>query len=883
MDRSTGTRRLFGRFEIVGLLGEGGMARVYRAVLRGPAGFEKEVALKVLRRLENPEHAEALAKEAKLGAMLCHPHVVDTYELGFHEGQPFIALELVEGLTLRTALRECGDMPVGLALEVAVQVGEGLAHAHGLRHERAPAGIVHRDLKPSNILLSHHGAVKVADFGLARLAQSQTDDSQEHVVQGTSGFMSPEQIQGHALHAGSDIFAFAMVVYQMVTGEPLIPHGSMAQMAAATLSLGHRLAKGDVDACLEGCLPGLAAVLRPCLEVDPTKRPHRLGPVIRELRLLRRKAPEADFLSDWLDPERRTGTSLVAVALGTEGMAVQSGVPAVETPLPVVAGPSGAVGLTAPDPVPRRDAAGWVGLLPWEQMALEQIAIAPAGLSFPVAERLLDLSVHPEAPWAMEVVETLIEKGGLTCAPTGLGAAPRVHVADDLAAQAHARLEGTGELDRLGARFASVLDVAHADALISSTNWISEASLAAVEADMENIKAALEFPAEPEAKARLGLLYLVLARRKLPLIEGLMWADRAMESCETWAEMAQAEGVRASVQVRLLKGLMLMALGKHDQADAVLMAADARARVAGLERLRICILRYRALIEGKRHGTARYLEVARQALDRALEDGDSMLIGECQFATAHALSHSVRPMDGLSHLQEALRLYENVGNVHGMVSCLNMMGELHRGCGRYAQAKEVLAWSTRIGVEAGMVRHAMGLATSRGVLALLMGELDDAMVFLREAQERCLESGNNTILVYASSYMGVCLQLKGELAGAIAAHAIAAASGTNLGLGLDHGFHALAAAERGDVEGAQAQLACLSSAISNAGTQAHRPFEVVVAAGVALCQGADQQAGARQRLADLAREDVAGSWRELRDLHPDEDVRLACRIVDRFG
>ena len=162
-----------GRYVLHGILGQGGMARVYRAELLGPAGFRKMVALKiVLPEGLDATHAEEtafLVREARLGGMLRHPHIVDIYELGTIEGVPFISMELVDGPTLSDLISSHGPLPPSIGIQFGLQLAEALCVAHNLDVGHAKCGVVHRDLKPGNILIDPNGLAKIADFGLADL------------------------------------------------------------------------------------------------------------------------------------------------------------------------------------------------------------------------------------------------------------------------------------------------------------------------------------------------------------------------------------------------------------------------------------------------------------------------------------------------------------------------------------------------------------------------------------------------------------------------------------------------------------------------------------------------------------------------------------------
>ena len=210
-----------GRYELVAVLGKGGFAQVFEAELNGPAGFRKRVAVKVIK-LEilargEREHVDFFIREARLGGLLKHPNIVDVYELGEIEGQLYIAMELVKGQTLRGFIRGDSDPPCSVLLEIASGITAGLGSAHDLRSAGMPAGLVHRDLKPSNILISTHGAVKIADFGVAMTVQGElaSEDHSWREVHGTISYMSPEQLLGLPLDGRSDLFSLGIVLCEL--------------------------------------------------------------------------------------------------------------------------------------------------------------------------------------------------------------------------------------------------------------------------------------------------------------------------------------------------------------------------------------------------------------------------------------------------------------------------------------------------------------------------------------------------------------------------------------------------------------------------------------------------------------------------------------------
>ena len=255
-----------GQYEIVSLIGAGGMGEVYRA---RDTRLARDVALKVL-----PESFSADAdrlrrfeQEACAAGALNHPNVLVVHDFGSHGGAPFLVSELLEGTTLREHLS--GPLPVRKAIDYAVQIAAGLAAAH----ER---GIVHRDLKPENLFVTRDGRVKILDFGLAKLVEppdtadaafTRAANTNPGVVVGTAGYMAPEQVRGERIDHRSDIFSFGSVLYEMLYGTRPFNRAS----AVETL---HAILKDDPpDLAASGNVPpALDRIVRHCLEKDADQR-----------------------------------------------------------------------------------------------------------------------------------------------------------------------------------------------------------------------------------------------------------------------------------------------------------------------------------------------------------------------------------------------------------------------------------------------------------------------------------------------------------------------------------------------------------------------------------------------------------------------------------
>ena len=270
MALTTGSR--LGPYEIVSALGAGGMGEVYRA--KDPR-LGRDIAIKVLPASfsTDADRLRRFEQEARAAGLLNHPNITAVYDIGSHDGAPYVVSELLEGETLRAEL--AGDrLSPRKAIDYAIQLAHGLAAAH-------EKGIVHRDLKPENVFVTKDGRVKILDFGLAKLTHAEegssagqtnlptgTAGTEPGVVLGTMGYMAPEQVRGRPADTRSDIFAFGAILYEMLSGIRAF-HGDSA---ADTMSAILREDPPDPSVTNQNVSPGLERILRHCLEKNPEQR-----------------------------------------------------------------------------------------------------------------------------------------------------------------------------------------------------------------------------------------------------------------------------------------------------------------------------------------------------------------------------------------------------------------------------------------------------------------------------------------------------------------------------------------------------------------------------------------------------------------------------------
>ena len=283
------------RYEIISLIGSGGMANVYKAK---DHKLNRFVAIKVLKKeyREDKVFISKFRAEAQSAAGLAHANIVNVYDVGDEAGLQYIVMELVEGITLKDYINNKGRLSVREATSIALQISAGLEAAHN-------NGIVHRDVKPQNIIISTDGKVKVADFGIARATSSQTINSG---VMGSVHYSSPEQSRGGYSDEKSDIYSLGITMYEMLTGK--VPFDGDTAVAVAIRHLQEEL-PGPKEVVPEVPHSTNQIVIK-CTQKSPDRRYTNMAELIRDLResLVN---PDGDFVVQQI-PDRTSQTIIMS-------------------------------------------------------------------------------------------------------------------------------------------------------------------------------------------------------------------------------------------------------------------------------------------------------------------------------------------------------------------------------------------------------------------------------------------------------------------------------------------------------------------------------------------------------------------------------------------
>lgn len=279
MDAKQHPEKLADRYQVIDIIGSGGVGTVYRAI--DPV-LNKEVAVKVLKHNSDETTAVRLQREAMAAGKLNHPHICRIDNFGqTQDGSPYMVMEYLNGHDLATQIKSNGALDLPSALEIAIQICGALSYAH--KH-----GIIHRDLKPANVLLldtkNDDIFTKLLDFGVASLESKKGDLTEVGAIVGSPLYMSPEQVKGEETQAVSDIYSFGCMLFEMLTGKPPLKGESVIE----TLAL-HKNTPAPLLSDYGDFPPLLVALVKDCLAKDPSARPQSVSDVLSKLEIIQQE------------------------------------------------------------------------------------------------------------------------------------------------------------------------------------------------------------------------------------------------------------------------------------------------------------------------------------------------------------------------------------------------------------------------------------------------------------------------------------------------------------------------------------------------------------------------------------------------------------------
>lgn len=263
---------------IVGMLGAGGMARVYKIWNDKLEVFR---AVKILIPTQQGDLKNRFETEAKITAKLRHPNIVEIYSVGDFNGLPYLEMELIDGASLESMIGHAGKLPPSVCTSIAIFVARALAYAHNqdfLLYGKTYHGIIHRDLKPANIMISKHGDLRLMDFGIARPTEASLHTVEGNIV-GTMQYLSPEQMDGVDIDGRADVYAFGAILYEMITGAKTFPQDTITNLMKKKIMNEYRKFE-DFDFSVPQVL---AKIAQKCLQLDKENRYANATVLLEEL------------------------------------------------------------------------------------------------------------------------------------------------------------------------------------------------------------------------------------------------------------------------------------------------------------------------------------------------------------------------------------------------------------------------------------------------------------------------------------------------------------------------------------------------------------------------------------------------------------------------
>ena len=645
---------LAGRYRIVQLLGRGGMGEVYRA---DDLKLDQPVALKTLPAAleEDEDRLACLLSEVKIARQVSHPNVCRIFDAGEADGHHFLSMEYIDGENLQSLQRRIGRLPSDKAVEIGAEIANGLAAVH-------EQGILHRDLKPTNLMIDGRGRARITDFGIAGLAGS----IQGEVGVGTPAYMAPEQFSGEHVSARSDLYAFGLVLYELLAGQRAF--GAGREMEAEPEPLSNLVT--DLD-------PAVDRILRRCMERDPENRPSSSAEVAAALtEIAASHSSPADGRVDASPPDaplprRRFLRGLKGLGVALLLLLSATGIWTAATwprPLGMVLAAVGALDLPAEPALPEEPS---VVVLPFVNLSgdPEQEAFSD-GLSEDV---MTDLASIPDL---------FIIARGSAFSYKGR-AVPVQTVGRELGVRyvVEGSVQRSGDQLRVTARLSDAATGFEiwrerydrpAAGILALQSEISETLLGALhvgidEAEIQRIRHAPSDPSAYEAFVRARLHY----SRDSPegILEARRWLEQALELDP---DLAKAHSLLA--QTHGYEHMMLWSLSDEslDRLGAASREAFAR---DPLDPEVLIAVSYHHLLEER-------FEEALEYADRAIEQSPSL--SHAHLIRGGALNSLGRPFEGLRAVRRSIRL-----NPRAMSAATAALAWTQEALGRPEEAMEI--------------------------------------------------------------------------------------------------------------------------------------------------------------------------------------------------
>ena len=803
---------LGGRYEILKLLGEGGMGAVYKA---RDTELDRLVALKVIRpELANqPQILQRFKQELILARKVTHRNVIRIFDLGQADGIKFITMEFVEGRDLKSLLTEKGKLAAAEAVGIMQQVCLALEAAH-------QEGVVHRDLKPQNVMVEEAtGRVLVMDFGIARSIE-QGGMTQTGALIGTPEYMSPEQVRGKEADARSDIFTLGIILYELLTG--LMPYKAETALASMYKRTQERALP---PIALNPEVPGfLSDLVSKCLEPEPQRRFQSTREIIHEFEAWRggaersALAPLRDFLRR-VPPYQKwiaVGTfAVLVISLGIYGLVFRGGTTLTARNVTINTGPP-AVSLAV---LPFRNASGDPSV-DWLSTSLAEMLRSDVGQSSALhtvsADRvhqiMRDLRLAPDAELDLETRRRVAEFTNAENIVYGqyfkVGDRIRIDATlEDLKRQRSFPLkaEASSEKELLGAveQLARLLQQNLAlspDLLKDLRAKSSKPSSKSVQALRffnegialsrmgNNAEAVKRFEAsvqqDPEfglAFARLGQAYSALryedkaeeySRRAVELSSALPPQERYLilanyarvrgdfsKAIESYENLVQAAPDDPDVLFNLA--------GLYESSNQLQKAGDALNRVLARDPKFFDALFAAGRVHIMRGDPQGSLDYLNRALNLAIQLGNEEGHAAILNATGVAFKRLNKPEEAYKNYAEALAIRRRLGLKGGMASTLNEIGQIQNKMGKPDDAFKSYQESLKLRKEIGDQRGTGNTLIDLGLLYVDRGRYDDALKLFQESLQIQRELGNESSQALCLNNIGNIYLAKGQYADAL--------------------------------------------------------------------------------------------------------------------